>query len=122
VVEGGDCDGRVLPVPADRSELRFGRGEWHGGDRQIRNDLTVCEGSEFVSRRAGRLVSAGHRLEVEALDQADFLVVHRQGTDPVRPARVASGRVALREGDAVELKSGGEDAIRLVLRRPRRST
>jgi hypothetical protein len=116
-VSGGDQAGARLAVPAGKRELRFGRGEWHGGDGQIRNDLVVSHKDEFVSRRAGRLVRVGHAFEVEALDQGDFLIVHRAGETSVRPARSASGRAALRSGDEIELSSGTGRAVRLTFRR-----
>lgn len=116
-IVGGDRDGATVALPAARRELAFGRGEWHGAPGQIRNDLIVCDRNEFVSRRAGRLVRVGHAFEVEALDQGDFLTVDRQEAGAVRPARSASGRIALRSGDAVELRSGDGDLVRFVLRR-----
>lgn len=120
-VAGGDRDGEVLELPAGRSEVRFGRGPWHGADRQVRNDLVVAGDAAFVSRRAGRLCAAGHLLEVEALDQGDHLAVARAGGEYVRPARAASGRAMLQEGDAIELSGGDELKIRLVLERRRGS-
>jgi hypothetical protein len=98
-------------------ELRFGRGPWHGVDRQIPNDLVLCEKTEFVSRRAGRLLHDGAHLEVESLDQGDHLHVRRATGETVRPARTASGRVALREDDVIELVGGPGEAVRLVLGR-----
>ncbi len=119
LIEGGDRDGAEVGLPAGKDEFRFGRGEWHGGDRAARNDIVVCASSDFVSRRAGRLFRVGNRLEVEALDQADHLVVHRADGAPVRPARTASGRVALAADDAVELVDGGAtgQVVRLRVRR-----
>lgn len=119
VIEGGDLDGRALEIPPGRTELRFGRGEWHGGDQQLKNDLIVSERCDFVSRRAGRLVFAGHLLEVESLDQGDFLTVRRGDGQSLRPARAASGRASLAQGDAIELGGGGEEAVRLILERRR---
>jgi hypothetical protein len=118
-IEGGDRSGQTLAVPAARPELRFGRGPWHGPEHQLRNDLIVCDSSQFVSRRAGRLLCSGSRLEVEALDQGDSLVVRRPGGETLRPARTARNRVALASGDAIELADRGGAAVRLVLRRSR---
>jgi hypothetical protein len=67
VISGGDLDGQTLALPPAWSDLAFGRGAWHGADQGGRNDLIVCERTEFVSRRAGRLYRAGHQLEVSAL-------------------------------------------------------
>ncbi len=115
-IEDGDFGGRVLAVPRGGREVRFGRGEWHGADRALRNDLVVCDATEFVSRKAGRLIPSGRRLEVEALDQGDSLSVRRTDGAVVRPARTAKGRVALGAGDTIELSDGKGRAVRLVLR------
>jgi len=112
-VEGGDRDGFAAEL-AVQDVIRFGRGEWHGAERQARNDLVVAEAAEFVSRRAGRLCRSGNRLEVEALDQADHLVVRRADGATIRPARTASGRVALADGDAIELCDPRAEAERVI--------
>lgn len=117
VIAGGDLDGQILALPAAWSELAFGRGPWHGADHGARNDLVVCERTEFVSRRAGRLYRAGHRLEVAALDQGDELVVRRASGEAIRPARTARGRAVVGAGDAIELGDGRGDALRLLVRR-----
>lgn len=117
VVEGGDRSGTTLALPAGWSEAAFGRGEWHGLDQHARNDLIVCEHTEFVSRRAGRLYRAGHLIEVASLDQGDQLVVKRPTGEAVRPARTARGRVPVRPGDAIELSDGRAATVRLVLHR-----
>ena len=117
-IEGGDRDGEAIELPASRPEIRFGRGPWHGADRQVTNDVIVAEESAFVSRRAGRLLASGHRFEVEALDQRDDLCVCRADGERLRPSRSASGRATLRPGDAIELADGGGQSIRLVLERP----
>lgn len=116
-ITGGDLDGQTLALPAGWSELAFGRGPWHGADHGARNDLVVCEKTEFVSRRAGRLFRAGHQLEVSSLDQGDELVVRRQGGEAIRPARTARGRATLKAGDAIELGDGRGTILRLVLER-----
>jgi len=116
-IEGGDLDGRALALPGTAAELAFGRGEWHGSAGELRNDLVVCERTEFVSRRAGRLFRAGHHLEVAALDQGDLLLVRRPGGEAVRPARTARGRAVVRAGDVIELAGGDGGAVRLHVRR-----
>lgn len=116
-ITGGDRDGQRLTLPAGWSELAFGRGPWHGADHGAKNDLVVCDKTEFVSRRAGRLFRAGHVLEVSSLDQADELVVRRPGGETVRPARTARGRAVLKEGDTIELGDGRGSTLRLVLQR-----
>ncbi len=117
LVEGGDRAGRALRLPGDQAELRFGRGAWHGPDQQIRNDLVIADHTDYVSRRAGRLLRAGHNFEVEALDQGDGLVVHRQDGESLRPARTARGRLIVHPGDVIELGDGRGRAVRLVVRR-----
>lgn len=117
VVEGGDRDGQTLALPPSWTELAFGRGPWHGADHGAKNDVIVCDKTEFVSRRAGRLYRAGHQLEVASLDQADELVVRRPSGETVRPARTARGRAVVRSGDAIELSDGKGGALRLVVQR-----
>jgi hypothetical protein len=116
-IAGGDLDGKTLALPAGWTELAFGRGPWHGADHGARNDLVVCEKTEFVSRRAGRLFRAGHQLEVLSLDQGDELVVKRASGEAIRPARTARGRATLKPGDAIELGDGRGTTLRLVLER-----
>jgi hypothetical protein len=117
VIAGGDLDGQILALPAGWSELAFGRGPWHGAERGARNDLVVCERTEFVSRRAGRLVRVGHQLEVASLDQGDELVVRRASGEAIRPARTARGQAALGAGDAIELGDGRGQTLRLIVQR-----
>ncbi|HEY0985908.1 MAG TPA: hypothetical protein VGD80_02610 [Kofleriaceae bacterium] len=118
VISGGDLDGHTLALPPVWSELAFGRGAWHGADHGARNDLVVCERTEFVSRRAGRLYRAGQQLEVAALDQGDELVVRRASGDAIRPARTARGRAVVGAGDSIELGDGRGGSMRLVVERP----
>ena len=117
VVEGGDLGGRTLTLPSGWTEAAFGRGEWHGGDQHARNDLVVCDRTEFVSRRAGRLFRVGNHLEVAALDQGDLLLVRRAGGDTVRPARTARGRIAMKPGDAIEIADGHGGCVRVIVQR-----
>ena len=117
VIEGGDRDGNALELPAGWSELAFGRGPWHGADHGARNDLVVCDKTEFVSRRAGRLYRAGHQLEIVSLDQGDQLAVKRAAGDAVRPARTARGRATIKPGDVIELGDGRGSTLRLRVER-----
>ncbi len=117
VVEGGDRAGSTLKLPTGWSEAAFGRGEWHGGDQHARNDLVLCEHTEFVSRRAGRLYRAGHLLEVASLDQGDELIVKRASGEAVRPSRTARGRAPVRPGDTIELTDGRTGTVRLLVQR-----
>lgn len=117
VIAGGDLDGQSLALPASWTELSFGRGQWHGADHGAKNDLIVCNKTEFVSRRAGRLYRAGHQLEVAALDQADELVVRRASGEAVRPARTARGRAIVKPDDTIELGDGKGGAVKLLVQR-----
>jgi hypothetical protein len=118
VIAGGDLDGQTLSLPPSWTELAFGRGQWHGADHGARNDLIVCDKTEFVSRRAGRLYRAGHQLEVASLDQGDELVVRRAaGGESVRPARTARGRAIVKPDDTIELGDGKGGAIKLLVQR-----
>ncbi len=117
VVDGGDRTGATLKLPTGWSEAAFGRGEWHGADRHARNDLVVCDHTEYVSRRAGRLYRAGHLVEVASLEQGDQLIVKRATGEALRPTRTARGRVAVRSGDAIELTDGRGGTVRLLVQR-----
>jgi hypothetical protein len=117
VIAGGDRDGQVIALPPGWTELSFGRGAWHGADHGAKNDVVVCEKTEFVSRRAGRLFRAGHVLEVSSLDQGDELVVRRSSGETVRPARTSRGRAVLKIGDAIELGDGRGATVRIVVQR-----
>lgn len=110
VVSGGDRDGSQLPLPASWSELTFGR----GADS---NDLAVCEKTEFVSRRAGKLHRAGNQLEVASLDQGDELVVRRPSGETVRPARTARGYAVVKADDTIELGDGRGNLVKLLVSR-----
>ena len=116
-ITGGDLDGATLALPTSWSELAFGRGPWHGADHGARNDLVICERTEFVSRRAGRLYRAGHQLEVASLDQGDELYVRRASGEVIRPARTARGRAVVRSDDELELGDGRGGAVRLRIQR-----
>jgi hypothetical protein len=109
-VVGGDLDGTSLALPASWSELGFGRGV-------AGNDLVVCEKTEFVSRRAGRLYRAGNQLEVASLDQGDEMAVRRSMGEVVRPARTSRGRAVVRQDDAIELTDGRGGIVKLVVTR-----
>jgi hypothetical protein len=109
-VSGGDRDGSQLPLPASWSELAFGRGSPN-------NDLAVCEKTEFVSRRAGKLYRAGNQLEVASLDQGDELVVRRPSGETVRPARTSRGRAVVKADDTIELGDGRGNLLKLLVTR-----
>jgi hypothetical protein len=115
VVEGGDLDGRVLALPPG-GERVFGRGEGSGGGKAL-GELAICERTAFVSRRAGSLCPVGGQLELASLDQGDLLQVRRPSGEVVRPARTARGKVAVGEGDVIELSDGRTEWLRLRVRR-----
>ena len=113
-ISGGDFAGKTFVLPPT-GDVVFGRGS--GAGDGPRSDLVVCEQTAYVSRRAGRLIRIGHRLEVAALDQGDLLVVRRASGEVVRPARTARGRVLLEAGDVIELADGRADSVRISVRR-----
>lgn len=116
-IQGGDRAGQVFAVPPGRADIPFGRGEWHGSVRDGRNELVVCDRTEFVSRRAGRLHCHGSRVEVEALAQGEFLAVCRADGSVVHPVRTPAGRAAVGDGDAIELTDGRarDRAVRIIV-------
>jgi hypothetical protein len=107
-IVGGDRDGQSLTLPATWNELQFGRGT---------NDITVCDKTEFVSRRAGKLFRTGNQLEVTSLDQGDELIVRRASGDTVRPARTSRAAAVVKAGDTIELGDGRGGLIKLVVTR-----
>jgi len=116
-IEGGDRDGQTLRLPRGRSAITFGRGLFHGPEGSPRNDLVLCEATDFVSRRAGRFLLEGGRLEVESLGQGDRLAVRQSAGASIRPMRTTSGRAAVNDGDRIELDDGADERLRLILRR-----
>lgn len=107
-IVGGDRDGQSMTLPPTWSELQFGRGA---------NDIVVCDKTEFVSRRAGKLFRTGNQLEVTSLDQGDELVVRRESGDTVRPSRTARAAAVVKAGDAIELGDGRGGVIKLMVTR-----
>jgi hypothetical protein len=105
-IVGGDRDGASLALPASWTELAFGRGA-------ANNDLAVCDKTEFVSRRAGKLYRAGNQLEVASLDQGDELLVRRPSGETVRPARTSRGRAVVKADDTIELGDGRGNKLEL---------
>lgn len=107
-IVGGDRDGQSVTLPANWTELQFGRGD---------NDITICDKTEFVSRRAGKLFRSGNQLEVKSLDQGDELVVRRNDGETVRPARTARAHAVVKAGDTLELGDGRGAVVKLVVTR-----
>jgi hypothetical protein len=110
-IEGGDRDGAVLLLPAGRRDFLLGRGEWHGDETGVVNDVMLSESVKAVSRRAARLHRGGRGLELESLDQQEALVVVRPDGERVRPVLSAGGRVAVGPGDRIEFTDGKQRVL-----------
>ncbi|MCP4657604.1 MAG: hypothetical protein GY856_19535 [bacterium] len=118
-IEGGDRNGNWYPFKASAASYRVGRGPWHGPDQTLANELVLSDGDPFDSRRAAVLRRAGSSLEVEALDQEDYLVVTRPDGKRIRPTHVPRRRVRVRPGAVIEFNDGGQQVVRVrVHRRP----
>ena len=83
------------------TETDMGRGDWHGDEMQVANDVVLTENERAVSRKAARLHRSAAGLELESLDQREALLVEKSDGESVRPALTASGRVPLAFGDRV---------------------
>lgn len=105
-IQGGDRDGAAITLPVARRQYLLGRGDWHGDEMQVANDVALCEGERAVSRRAARLHRSAAGLELESLDQREALIVQKADGERVRPALTASGRVSVVPGDRVEFTDG----------------
>jgi hypothetical protein len=114
-IQGGDRDGAAITLPPNRRQYLLGRGDWHGEEMQVANDVVISESERAVSRRAARLHRSAAGLELESLDQREALVVERQDGDRVRPALTASGRVALAFGDRVLFTDGKQPVVTVVV-------
>jgi hypothetical protein len=114
-IQGGDRDGSAVTLPPSRRQYLLGRGDWHGEEMQVANDVVVSEGERAVSRRAARLHRSAAGLELESLDQREALVVVKQDGEKVRPALTSSGRVALAFGDRLEFTDGKQSVVTLVV-------
>ena len=114
-IQGGDRDGASVTLPATRRQYLLGRGDWHGEEMQVANDVVLCEGEKAVSRRAARLHRSAAGLELESLDQREALVIERADGERLRPALTASGRVPLAAGDRVEFTDGKRPVITVLI-------
>jgi hypothetical protein len=114
-IEGGDRDGRVLALPANRRQYLLGRTDWHGEEMQVANDVVLCEGERAVSRRAARLHRSAAGLELESLDQREAMIVERTDGERLRPALSASGRVPLQPGDRIEFTDGKRTVLTVLV-------
>jgi hypothetical protein len=114
-IQGGDRDGAAVTLPPGRREYLLGRGDWHGEEMQVANDVVLSEGERAVSRRAARLHRSAAGLELESLDQREALIVEKQDGDRLRPALTASGRVPLAFGDRIVFTDGQRPVITAVV-------
>ena len=114
-IQGGDRDGATVTLPASRREYLLGRGDWHGEEMQVANDVVLSESERAVSRRAARLHRSAAGLELESLDQREALVVEKADGERLRPALTASGRVPLAYGDRIEFTDGRRPVVSFVL-------
>jgi len=114
-IEGGDRDGTVIAIPGEMRDLLMGRGPWHGDDQQVANDVQVAETDRRVSRRAARMHRAGAMFELEALDQAEAMVLVKPDGQRLRPALSATGKVQVRPGDAIEFLEGARPVVTVRL-------
>ena len=114
-IQGGDRDGAAITLPSSRRQYLLGRGDWHGDEMQVANDVVLSESERGVSRRAARLHRSAAGLELESLDQREALIVEKQDGDRVRPALTASGRVPLGFGDRIVFTDGKNPVITAVL-------
>ena len=114
-IQGGDRDGAAITLPPTRRQYLLGRGDWHGDEMQVANDVVLSESERAVSRRAARLHRSAAGLELESLDQREALVVEKQDGERVRPALTASGRVPLAFGDRIVFTDGKSPVITAVV-------
>ena len=111
-VAGGDRDGAAFALPGEKRTFLIGRGQWHGNDHQVANDVIVADAEKSISRRAARLHrTGGGGFELESLDQAEALVVCRPDGQRLRPALSANSRVPLRRGDVIEFMDGTKPVL-----------
>jgi hypothetical protein len=114
-IQGGDRDGVAITLPPTRRHYLVGRGDWHGHDQHVANDVVLCESEKAISRRAARLHRAPSGLELESLDQGEALVVERADGERLRPALAASGRVPVGLGDRIEFTDGNRTVLTVLL-------
>lgn len=112
---GGDRDGAVVGLPTSKRDFLLGRGQWHGEDQNVANDIVVSENERTISRKAARLHRVGAGFELQASDQREALTVLRPDGTRQRPALAATGRVGLRPGDLIEFTDGNEPVLTLRL-------
>jgi FHA domain-containing protein len=110
-IQGGDRDGTTITLPPNRRVYLLGRGDWHGEEQQVANDVVLSQADKAISRRAARLHRSTSGLELESLDQQQALVVERPNGEKLRPALASSGRVPLSSGDRIEFTDGSQPIV-----------
>jgi len=110
-IQGGDRDGTTITLPPNRRHYLLGRGDWHGEEQQVANDVVLSQADKAISRRAARLHRSTSGLELESLDQQQALVVERPNGEKLRPALASSGRVPLSSGDRIEFTDGSQPIV-----------
>jgi hypothetical protein len=110
-IQGGDRDGVTITLPPNRRHYLLGRGDWHGEEQQVANDVVLSQSDKAISRRAARLHRSTSGLELESLDQQQALIVERPDGQKLRPALAASGRVPLSSGDRIEFTDGNQPIL-----------
>jgi hypothetical protein len=110
-IQGGDRDGVTITLPPNRRHYLLGRGDWHGEEQQVANDVVLSQADKAISRRAARLHRSTAGLELESLDQQQALIVERPTGEKLRPALAASGRVPLSSGDRIEFTDGNQPIL-----------
>jgi hypothetical protein len=112
-IQGGDRDGVTVTLPPNRRHYLLGRGDWHGEEQQVANDVVLSLADKAISRRAARLHRSTAGLELESLDQQQALIVERATGEKLRPALAASGRVPVSTGDRIEFTDGNQPVLTL---------
>jgi hypothetical protein len=110
-IQGGDRDGVTVTLPPNRRHYLLGRGDWHGEEQQVANDVVLSLADKAISRRAARLHRSTAGLELESLDQQQALIVERATGEKLRPALAASGRVPVSTGDRIEFTDGNQPVL-----------
>jgi hypothetical protein len=110
-IQGGDRDGVTITLPPNRRHYLLGRGDWHGEEQEVANDVVLSQSDKAISRRAARLHRSTSGLELESLDQQQALIVERPDGEKLRPALAASGRVPLSSGDRIEFTDGNQPIL-----------
>jgi hypothetical protein len=99
---------RVLQLHDERSAWRLGRGDWHGRDRKVPNDLALPGSASFVARACLRLRRRGARLELKPEAGEETYVQVRGRSGLLRQPEPYSGWTRLQPGDSIQLLGDDE--------------